>query len=98
MAAWQTLEFMLLGSQKPKKQHQTTESADLGSYRDSFDSAEGSADENSRKRESENLSEKWNRFKAKLRRTASKKSLKSMKSVRSSKSVKSVVGRTSKED
>ncbi|KAH7135479.1 C3HC zinc finger-like-domain-containing protein [Dendryphion nanum] len=94
MAAWETLEFLLLGSSKTMQENKNNESADLGSFRDSFDSDDGgSADEKNRRKETDNLSEKWSRFKAKLRRTASKKSLKSMKSVKSSKSVKSLGGR-----
>ena len=42
------------------------------------------------------LNAKWKKFKAKLRRTTSKKSLKSVKSVKSSKSVKS--GKSGKDD
>jgi hypothetical protein len=42
------------------------------------------------------LNAKWKKFKAKLRRTTSKKSLKSIKSVKSSKSVKS--GKSGKDD
>jgi hypothetical protein len=99
MAAWQTLQFILLGRQRdsPQKTRQdrghsrNVESVDLGSEidypRGSLDSYHG--DDAGKENEAASLEGKWKRFKAKLRRTTSKKSLKSMRSVRSGKSVKS---------
>ncbi|KAF2025923.1 zf-C3HC-domain-containing protein [Setomelanomma holmii] len=90
MAAWQTLQFILLPKQRnsPQKTGHTrnVESVDLGSEaeypRGSIDSYHANKD----KEEVESIEGKWKRFKAKLRRTTSKKSLKSLKSVRSGKS------------
>jgi hypothetical protein len=100
MAAWQTLQFILLGKQREspiksrnEKGHSgNVESVDMGSeaeyprgsldsYRENRDKDEGA----------ESLQNKWQKFKAKLRRTTSKKSLKSVKSMRSAKSGKSTV-------
>ncbi|RMZ73822.1 c3hc zinc finger domain-containing [Pyrenophora seminiperda CCB06] len=112
MAAWQTLEFMLLGNVKhrenafsttprkqqqdtPKKSHHTrnTDSVDIGSDieypRGSLDSVDRPTGYNDDE-ESGGLREKWSKLKAKLKRSASKKSLKSMKSSKSVKSGKSV--------
>ena len=100
MAAWQTLEFMLLGKQKEKSAQETTlrghsrnvDSVDLGSEvtypRGSMDSDARSTKEDEEGADS--LQQKWKKLKAKLKRTASKKSLKSVKSMRSGKSGKSV--------
>ncbi|KAF1347448.1 zf-C3HC-domain-containing protein [Lizonia empirigonia] len=101
MAAWQTLEFMLLGSRKSKElpmlpnEHgyeRNVNSVDLGSEStfprassDSTREAPGYNDEG----DSESLTNKWKKFKAKLKRSTSKRSLKSVKSVKSAKSVKS---------
>jgi len=97
MAAWQTLQFILLGRQRdsPQKARQdpghsrNVESVDLGSELDyprgSLESYRG--DDAGKENESVTLESKWKKFKAKLRRTTSKKSLKSMKSVRSGKSM-----------
>lgn len=101
MAAWQTLEFMLLGSRKSKElpmlpnehgHERNVDSVDLGSEstfpRASSDSTRevpGYNDEG----DSESLTNKWKKFKAKLKRSTSKRSLKSVKSVKSAKSVKS---------
>lgn len=94
MAAWQTLQFILLPKQRESPQKtrhdlrhsRNVESVDLGSEaeypRGSLDSYHGDKD----KEEVEAIEGKWKRFKAKLRRTTSKKSLKSLKSVRSGKS------------
>ena len=97
MAAWQTLEFMLLGKQKhssPNKAHRhqrNVESVDLGSEatypRGSFES-EGRGAHDAAEEESDSLQQKWKKLKAKLKRTASKKSLRSVKSMKSGKSVK----------
>lgn len=92
MAGWQTQTFMLVGKRKDKvKEHQRNiESVDLGSEytypRGSLDSElTGFVKEDDDKEES-----RWRKFKAKLRRTTSKKSLKSVKSAKSVKSTKSV--------
>ncbi|KAF2874482.1 C3HC zinc finger-like-domain-containing protein [Massariosphaeria phaeospora] len=91
MAGWQTLEFMLMGKRR-ERLHKTVQSVDLGSEigttTGSFESERTHIDGDDDKADS--LNEKWKRFKAKLRRTTSKRSLKSMKSHRSFKSVKSV--------
>ncbi|KAF1940296.1 zf-C3HC-domain-containing protein [Clathrospora elynae] len=100
MPAWQTLEFMILGRPKespaniqtPRKRHsRNIDSVDLGSELDyprgSLDSVEREGDDES----GEGLREKWSKLKAKLKRTASKKSLKSTKSVKSAKSGKSTM-------
>jgi hypothetical protein len=92
MPAWQTLQFILLGkpNESPKKSQHTrnVESIDIGSNvdypRGSLDSQH---DDNEKGGETTaSMQDKWKRFKAKLRRTTSKKSLKSLKSVKSSKS------------
>ncbi|KAF1977428.1 zf-C3HC-domain-containing protein [Bimuria novae-zelandiae CBS 107.79] len=94
MAGWQTQEFMILGTRKDKKEKDLThtrniESVDLGSEvtypRGSMDS-EPAKDDND-----EELHSRWKRLKAKLKRTASKKSMRSTKSVKSTKSGKSVI-------
>jgi hypothetical protein len=109
MAAWQTLEFMLLGSRKNKDlprlpnesagHERNVNSVDLGSEatfpRGSLDStreAPGYNDEG----DGESLTNKWKKFKAKLKRSTSKRSLKSVKSVKSVKSTKS--GKESEKD
>lgn len=92
MAAWQTLEFMLLGNKKkasPEKSHtRNTASVNVGSEleypRGSTDSVERHFVEED---EGESLGNKWKKLKAKLKRSASKKSLKSVKSAKSGKSV-----------
>lgn len=112
MAAWQTLEFMLLGSRKdkslPKLPHEhggherNVDSVDLGSEaafsRASVEStreAVGYNDEG----DGESLTNKWKKFKAKLKRSTSKKSLRSVKSVKSVVSVKSTKsGKESEKD
>jgi hypothetical protein len=98
MAAWKTLQFILLGKQKelpalPRQElghSRNTESVDLGSEaeypRGSLDSHR---DDKDKEEGTESLQGKWQKFKAKLRRTTSKKSLKSVKSMRSAKSGKS---------
>ena len=110
MAAWQTLEFMLLGNNRqkdafstPHKQHATprkshtrnTDSVDIGSdveyprgSLDSVDRPKGYNDDDDD--DAGGLREKWSKLKAKLKRSASKKSLKSIKSAKSVKSGKSV--------
>ncbi|EDU44921.1 c3hc zinc finger domain-containing protein [Pyrenophora tritici-repentis] len=108
MAAWQTLEYMLLGSshrqkdvfstpskQTPRKSHtRNTDSVDIGSDieypRGSLDSVDRPRGYNDEEDDSGGLREKWTKLKAKLKRSASKKSLKSMKSSKSVKSGKSV--------
>ncbi|KAF2796191.1 zf-C3HC-domain-containing protein [Melanomma pulvis-pyrius CBS 109.77] len=100
MAAWQTLEFMLMGKKKEVRpvieDMRRDDSFDIG--RGSIDSAVSVADAD----KDDSLNEKWKRFKAKLRRTTSRKSLKSssksVKSARSVKSVKSVGGDKEKEN
>ncbi|KAF1845177.1 zf-C3HC-domain-containing protein [Cucurbitaria berberidis CBS 394.84] len=102
MAAWQTLEFMLLGKakgasslEKPAHGHnRNLESVDLGSEvtypRGSLESDARSTKEQGEEG-TDSLQQKWKKLKAKLKRSASKKSLKSVKSMRSVKSGKSVV-------
>lgn len=83
---------------KAREEHRhsrNVESVDLGSEveypRGSIDShREGNEEEST-----DSLQGKWQKFKAKLRRTTSKKSLKSVKSIRSAKSGKSGVERGS---
>jgi hypothetical protein len=100
MPAWQTLQFIVLGKERDSPvrtrrdlgHSRNVESVDLGSEieypRGSLDSQhEGNDKENG----TEALQNKWQKFKAKLRRTTSKKSLKSVKSMRSGKSGKSTV-------
>jgi hypothetical protein len=106
MPAWKTLQFILLSKQResPAKSRQqpghsrNVESVDLGSEaeypRGSLDSHRN---DNDKEEESESLQNKWQKFKAKLRRTTSKKSLKSVKSMRSAKSGKSTATATEKE-
>ncbi|CAI6319101.1 unnamed protein product [Periconia digitata] len=91
MAGWQTQTFMLLGKKKEivKEQHQRNiESVDLGSEytypRGSVDSGHTSF---IKEDEDDKQESRWRKFKAKLRRTTSKKSLKSVKSAKSTKSV-----------
>lgn len=100
MAAWQTLQFVLLGRQRetlkqPPQQRghsRAVESGDLGNEleypRGSMESSHGDHEKDD---SSAGLQEKWKKFKAKLRRTTSKKSLKSMRSGKSGKSGKSMV-------
>ncbi|KAL1594513.1 hypothetical protein SLS60_010273 [Paraconiothyrium brasiliense] len=97
MAGWQTQEFMLLGTRREKRKEQehthqrNIESVDLGSE---FTYPRGSTDSDIRdplkEDKDEDLNSKWKKLKAKLKRTASKKSLRSTKSVKSTKSTKSV--------
>ncbi|KAL6712216.1 hypothetical protein ACN47E_000093 [Coniothyrium glycines] len=103
MAAWQTLQFILLGKSKmaaiPKpaahRHTRNVASVDAGSEieypRGSFDSDGGSMKEKDMDDDQESLGNKWKKLKAKLKRTASKKSLRSVKSVKSTKSGKSLV-------
>ena len=107
MAAWQTLQFILLGRQResPQKARQerghsrNVESVDLGSELDyprgSMESYHG---EQEKDEGAASLQEKWKKFKAKLRRTTSKKSLKSMRSVKSGKSGKSTLEKEKEND
>lgn len=96
MAGWQTQEFMLLGIRREKKEREPThtrniESVDLGSE---FTYPRGSTDSTrspTKEDKDEDLQSKWKKLKAKLKRTASKKSLRSTKSVKSTKSARSVV-------
>jgi hypothetical protein len=97
MPAWQTLQFILLGrhKQSPEKARshaRNVESVDLGSEAEYPRGSLDSAREVGAEEDTQNLQNKWQKFKAKLRRTTSKKSLKSMKSVRSGKSGKSKAG------
>ncbi|KAF2706476.1 zf-C3HC-domain-containing protein [Pleomassaria siparia CBS 279.74] len=96
MPGWQTLEYMLVGKKKEARPitelmgDESRYSVDMG--RDSMDSAAMSMADADK---GDSLNEKWKKFKAKLRRTTSRKSMKSMKSsksVKSAKSVKSVGG------
>ncbi|KAH6633069.1 C3HC zinc finger-like-domain-containing protein [Boeremia exigua] len=102
MPAWQTLEYMLLGARHkelprlPDTAHahahashpRNSDSVDLGSDatfpRDSAESARehGYNDEG----DAESLTNKWRKFKAKLKRSTSKRSLKSVKSAKSGRS------------
>ncbi|KAF2020892.1 zf-C3HC-domain-containing protein [Aaosphaeria arxii CBS 175.79] len=89
MAAWQTLEFLLLGTRKRREEaHKSVASIDVGSFRESIDDERPTTED--RNKEGDSLNEKWQKFKAKLRRTASRKSMKSSKSIKSVKSAKSV--------
>jgi hypothetical protein len=97
MPAWQTLQFILLGRlrESPRKERghsRNVESVDIGS---DADYPRGSLDDGHGEYEKDNgadtLTEKWKKFKAKLRRTTSKKSLKSVRSIKSAKSGKSGV-------
>lgn len=103
MPAWQTLQFILLGKKRELHTNTTrhtrqSASADLDTAdypRGSIDSGDSSRPK-SRDGEAEaeaetesSLQDKWRKFKAKLRRTTSKKSLKDAKSIKSVKSVKS---------
>ncbi|KAH7384475.1 C3HC zinc finger-like-domain-containing protein [Pyrenochaeta sp. MPI-SDFR-AT-0127] len=109
MAAWQTLEFILLGKPKfPSKplnnahqlQHhqRNVESIDLGSEvtypRGSFES-DGRSIREEQEEGADSLQQKWKKLKAKLKRTASKKSLRSVKSMKSGKSGKTTAGEKS---
>jgi hypothetical protein len=108
MAAWQTLEFLLMGSRRKRDErkhthtHAQNESVDMSSYRGSMDSeahfSVGMTDRPRDSKDADSLNEKWKRFKAKLRRTTSRKSLKSSKSVKSMKSGKSVGEKDDKEN
>ena len=94
MAGWETQEFMLMGKKKGIRPvsvlmgGDSRESLDLG--RGSMESALSLADKEKDKGDS--LNDKWKKFKAKLRRTTSRKSLRSTKSIKSVRSVKSVNG------
>jgi hypothetical protein len=98
MPAWQTLQFMVLAKRRAERDgghERGVESVDLGSEasypRASVDGVGVvvGVDEGGRADGSDGLNAKWKKFKAKLRRTTSKKSLKSVKSVKSAKSGKS---------
>lgn len=117
MAAWETLEFMLVG--KGRNSHvrekelprlpnealgheRNVDSVDLGSEatfpRGSMESTREVAGYNDEGDE-ETLTNKWKKFKAKLKRSTSKRSLKSVKSVKSAKSIKSTKsGKSGKEN
>jgi hypothetical protein len=89
MAGWQTQLFMMTGSKRrgEKAHNKNIQSVDLGSeyaYRASMDSET----ENNPLKEGEDKEEsRWRKLKAKLKRTASKKSLRSVKSAKSVKSL-----------
>lgn len=101
MAAWQTLEFMLLGERKAAPPAATPSTPTRGHNRnlDSVDawsesgltyprgSVESERIAKDDDEETEGLQNKWKKLKAKLKRTASKKSLKSVRSGKSGKSV-----------
>ncbi|KAF2130576.1 zf-C3HC-domain-containing protein [Dothidotthia symphoricarpi CBS 119687] len=108
MAAWQTLQFVLLGKrrevegvQEREGRHERVESGDAGveEYpRGSLDSGgrslemggvDGEGEGDGEDEGEGSLQDKWRKFKAKLRRTTSKKSLKDAKSIKSVKSAKS---------
>ncbi|KAF1956872.1 zf-C3HC-domain-containing protein [Byssothecium circinans] len=90
MAGWQTQEFMMLGKKKEKAAiHKNVESVDLGSEY-TFPRASSDSTGNFTKDGEEKEESRWKKFKAKLRRTTSKKSLRSVRSVKSTKSTKSV--------
>jgi hypothetical protein len=110
MAAWQTLQFMILGRSKdsstsafqtpskatPRKQHtRGIDSVDMGSEleypRGSLDSIERPHHDDEEEGGA-SLKEKWSKLKAKLKRSASKKSLKSTKSGKSGKSTMTKAG------
>jgi len=88
MAAWQTLEFLLLGNRHKKRQENlSVTTVDAHSYRDSTDTdrptTAGTGAEGGKGKDGDSLNEKWRKFKAKLRRTTSRRSLKSVKSTKS---------------
>ncbi|KAF2116141.1 C3HC zinc finger-like-domain-containing protein [Lophiotrema nucula] len=90
MAGWQTLQYMVQERKRPERRVEksvdlTTD--EISEYRGSFESEQGSVDD---KESSKSLNDKWKRFKAKLKRTTSRKSLKSVKSAKSIKSTKSL--------
>jgi hypothetical protein len=93
MAAWQTLQFLLLGNKQHKKRQEnlSVTSVEFQSLRESSTDGErpftSGTDASAARKESETLNEKWRKFKAKLRRTTSRRSLKSVKSVKSPKGV-----------
>lgn len=101
MAAWQTLEFLLMGRKKREENRSVASiatenighgSLDLPSYRGSLESEEGRESTSTgdrSKKDGDSLNEKWKRLKAKLKRSTSRKSLKSVKSFKSGKSGKS---------
>lgn len=111
MAAWETLEFMLVGKGRGKEKElprlpndapgheRNVDSVDLGSEatfpRGSMESTREVAGYNDEGDE-ETLTNKWKKFKAKLKRSTSKRSLKSVKSAKSIKSTKS--GKSGKEN
>lgn len=91
MAGWQTQEFMLMGTRREKKEREPThtrnvESVDLGSTlsypRGSTDSVRPDKED-----EDKDLQSKWKKLKAKLKRSASKRSLRSVKSTKSGKTI-----------
>ncbi|KAF2274705.1 zf-C3HC-domain-containing protein [Westerdykella ornata] len=86
MAAWETLEYVLRSGRGKKEEKHTAADAEAQSYRGSIDS-DGGALEMKDADNTKSLNEKWRKFKAKLRRTTSRKSLKSIKSMKSGKSV-----------
>ncbi|KAH7397032.1 C3HC zinc finger-like-domain-containing protein [Phaeosphaeria sp. MPI-PUGE-AT-0046c] len=94
MPAWQTLQFILLAKlrdplHKPRDERghsRNVESVDLGSEVEYPRGSMDSHREDGREEGTESVQGKWQKFKAKLRRTTSKKSLKSVKSMRSAKS------------
>ncbi|KAH7083022.1 C3HC zinc finger-like-domain-containing protein [Paraphoma chrysanthemicola] len=94
MPAWQTLQFILLPKHRDSPQKtrhaqghsRNVESVDIGSELEYPRGSMDSYHEDKEKEETEAIEGKWKRFKAKLKRTTSKKSLKSMRSVRSGKS------------
>lgn len=99
MAGWQTQEHLLMSIKQEKKERALThtknvESIDLGSE---FTYPRGSVDSEplgpvkDDKDKEEDLHSKWKKLKAKLKRSASKRSLKSTKSVKSTKSGRSVI-------
>lgn len=94
MTAWQTLEFLLLGNRTHRKRQEnlSVTTVDASSYRDSTDverptTAGTEAESGKGKDGADSLNEKWRKFKAKLRRTTSRRSLKSVRSIKSGKSV-----------
>ncbi|KAF2749604.1 zf-C3HC-domain-containing protein [Sporormia fimetaria CBS 119925] len=85
MAAWETLEFVLMAMRREEKPPAPT-SPVAESFQESIDD-ESATVRTEKSKDADSLNEKWRKFKAKLRRTASRKSLKSVKSTKSVKSV-----------
>lgn len=99
MPAWQTLQFIILQKNRDSilprtpRHGRNTESVDLAASEVEYPRGSmetfSRTEEGDKEDETGKLEGKWKKFKAKLRRTTSKKSLKSTKSIRSVKSGRS---------